>query len=107
MTPPAVTGTERRKAARVTYFAEAWLEGLDVSRTSVRLGDLSTEGAFVDARTVLPPGTVARLRFRLEEREISVMTEVRYAIPAIGMGLQFLDLPPGDRAAIQTFVASC
>ncbi len=107
MTPPAVAGTERRKAARVTYFAEAWLEGLDVSRTVVRLGDLSIEGAFVDARTVLPPGTIARLRFRLEEREIGVMTEVRYAIPAIGMGLHFLDLAPEDRAAIQAFVASC
>jgi hypothetical protein len=91
----------------VTYFAEAWLEGLDVSRTSVRLGDLSSEGVFVDARTVLPPGTIARLRFRLEEREIGVMTEVRYSIPAIGMGLHFLDLAPDDRAAIQAFVAAC
>jgi len=35
------------------------------------------------------------------------MTEVRYAIPAIGMGLHFLDLTPEDRAAIQAFVAAC
>lgn len=64
---------------RVTYFAEAELEGIDVSRRQVRLADLSTGGAFVDTRTVLPPGTIARLRFSVLGRAISVQAEITRA----------------------------
>lgn len=40
---------DRRGAKRVGYFAEAEIEGIDVShRLQVRLADLSTGGAFID-----------------------------------------------------------
>jgi hypothetical protein len=98
--------TNRRHTARVTYFAEAELEGIDVSRVNVRLSDISPDGAFVDSRTVLPAGATAKLRFTLLGREITVQAEVRYSMPSFGMGIRFLDLQPDDRRVIDAFVAS-
>ena len=96
---------ERRAAKRVTYFAEAELEGVDVSRLSVRLSDLSVTGAFLDVRNVFPTGTTAHLRFTVLGRSISVLAEVRYSMPAFGMGMRFLDLKPEDKQVIEDFIA--
>ena len=95
---------ERRASKRVTYFAEAELEGVDVSRLLVRLADLSVTGAFVDVRNVFPTGTTARLRFTVLGRQISVLAEVRYSMPTFGMGMRFLDLTPEDRTLIEEFI---
>jgi hypothetical protein len=97
---------ERRGSRRVTFFCEARLEGIDVANASVRIADLSVDGAFVDARTVLPPGAIANLRFSLPDCEVSVRTEVRYSMPGMGMGLRFVDLTPEVRDAIARFVDS-
>jgi hypothetical protein len=96
--------SERRNSRRVTFYCEAHLEGIDVSHGNVRLADLSVDGAFVDARTVLPPGAVARLRFTLLEQEVTVQAEVRYSMPGMGMGLRFVDLPPAAHDLIARFV---
>jgi len=96
--------SERRNSRRVTFYCEAHLEGIDVSHANVRLADLSVDGAFVDARTVLPPGAVARLRFTLLEREVSALAEVRYSMPGMGMGLRFKELSPETRDLIVRFV---
>jgi hypothetical protein len=95
---------ERRSSRRITFFCEAQLDGMDVSRTNVRLADLSTDGAFVDARTVLPPGSVANLRFTLLGQEVTARAEVRYSMPGMGMGLRFLDVSPEARDLIARFV---
>lgn len=97
---------ERRGSRRVPFFCEAALEGIDVARSNARLADLSVDGAFVDARTVLPGGAVTRLRFTILSKEISVAAEVRYSLPGMGMGMRFLDLAPGDRALIESFLAT-
>ena len=96
---------ERRAARRITYYCEATIEGLDVSRTDVRLSEISSTGAFVDTRMVLPAGAAARLHFKLRERSITVTVQVRYAIPSMGMGLHFTDLSPEDRQALDAFLA--
>jgi PilZ domain len=97
--------SERRLAKRITYFAEAELDGLDVGhRLQVRLADLSTGGAFVDARSVLPAGAKATLTFTVLGRPISVLSQVRYSMPSFGMGVRFLDLRPEDRAVIEEFI---
>jgi hypothetical protein len=98
--------SDRRSRKRVSCFADAELDGLDVSRRlQVRLADLSTTGAFVDVRTVLPPGTQTMLTFTVEGRTISTPVEVRYSMPAFGMGVRFLALTPDDLAFIQQVVA--
>jgi PilZ domain len=96
---------DRRAAKRITFFAEAELEGIDTSRLQVRLADLSTGGAFVDTRTVLPPGTAARLKFTVTGKEINVLAEVCYSMPSFGMGVRFLDLRPEDRVLIEQFIS--
>ena len=95
---------DRRRHDRITFFTEAWLEGLDVSRVPCRLGDLSVGGAFVDARTNLPPGTRIVMRFRVADREVTAIAEVRYAAPGIGMGLPFLAMSDDDRELISSTV---
>jgi len=100
----AMGAAERRQHARVTYFTEASLEGLDVARVPCRLSDLSAGGAFVDARTNLPTGARVQMRFRLADREISVVAEVRYMVPGIGMGVRFVDLTEPDLALIHSAV---
>jgi hypothetical protein len=96
---------ERRAAKRVTFFAEAELEGMDASHDTVRLADISVAGVFVDVRTVYPPGTTARLRFSVLGHEIDVLADVRYSMPSFGMGMRFLNLRPEDRRVIEDFVA--
>lgn len=97
---------DRRATKRITFFAEAELEGIDTSRRlQVRLADLSTGGAFVDTRTVLPSGTAARLKFTVIGKEINVLAEVCYSMPSFGMGMRFLDLRPEDRALIEQFIS--
>ncbi len=97
--------TDRRAAKRVNYYAEARLEGIDLGRANVRLADLSTIGAFIDARTVLPAAATARLRFEIDSQEIVVTVEVRYSMSGFGMGVRFVDLTEADRRRIEGFVA--
>lgn len=101
-----MTDTDRRASRRITYFAEAELEGIDVSRRlQVRLADLGAGGAFVDTRTVLPAGSTTRLKFTVGGHEVSVLAEVRYSMPSYGMGVRFLDLRQEDRDAIDRFLS--
>jgi hypothetical protein len=95
---------DRRNHYRLTYYCEAQLEGLDVGRVPCRLADISVGGAFIEARTVLPVGARAAIRFSLGGREIVAVGEVRYSAPGIGMGLRFIDLPETEEMAIRTFV---
>ena len=95
---------ERRSAPRIAFFTEATLEGIDVSRTDVRITDISAAGAFVDTRTVLPPGTVTQLLFTLGDRQLRVKAQVRYSMPSIGMGLAFTDLSDADRQTLAELV---
>jgi hypothetical protein len=99
-----MSSSERRSDVRLPYYCEAKLEGLDVGRSTCRLADISVGGAFVEARTLLPVGTVARLQFRLAGREVTADAEVRYTCPDVGMGLRFVNLAPADRYLILSFV---
>lgn len=97
---------ERRRSPRVSFFCEAQFEGIDVGNTSVRIADLSTGGAFVDTRTVLPAGARGHLRFTLGDHEVKVTAEVRYSMAGFGMGVRFLDLAAADCRRIEAFIAS-
>ncbi len=96
--------SDHRRYARVTYYSEAELEGLDVSRVPCRLAELGAGGAFVEARTNLPVGGRASIRFQLADREVVAQVEVRYAFEGIGMGLQFTQVSDADKETIARFV---
>ena len=96
---------DRRKSRRVSYFIEARLEGIDVGRSHVRIADLSADGAFVDARTVLPAGTIARLHLAIDSTEVSVLVEVRYSMVGFGMGVRFIEVDDATRRVLNSVIA--
>jgi hypothetical protein len=97
-----MSDVERRRSRRVSYLTEARLEGIDVGRADVRIADLSVDGAFVDARTVLPAGTIARLHFVIDSTEMSVLVEVRYSMPGFGMGVRFIEVDDATRRMLNS-----
>src|ERR1700685_1764229 len=55
---------------------------------------ISVQGMFINTPAVLPEGAVVKLTFRLIRInvKVSVRAEVRYRIPGIGVGVEFIDL---------------
>ncbi len=77
-----------------------------MSRALVRLTDLSVGGARIDSRTALPVGHRTVLSFTLVDREVSPEIEVIYAVSGKGMGVQFINLSPSERALIRSLIAA-
>jgi PilZ domain-containing protein len=60
----------------------------------IRPPDLSPHGMFLNTSTHFPEGAVVNLRFRLTQSNVEVQTraEVRYCLPGIGIGVEFVGL---------------
>ncbi len=69
----------------------------------IRPPDLSTHGMFVNTSTHFPEGAVVILRFRLTQSNVEVQTrgEVRYCLPSIGIGVEFVGLRAESVRAIE------
>ncbi len=80
----------------MTY--EGWQEEI-----LVRTPDLSASGMFINTPRFFPEGAVLNLVFRLARSglEIHARGEVRYCLPGIGIGVEFLDLSDTARRAIE------
>lgn len=65
--------------------------------------DISTQGMFINTALRYPEGTVLKLRFRLTRSAVEIFArgEVRYCLPGVGIGVQFLELPPQSARAIE------
>ena len=70
--------------------------------------DVSMGGMFIETRSASDIGTKLDLRFHLEDgRGVIIATgEVRYLVPKLGMGIQFLEMSWYDDRRIQEFVAA-
>jgi PilZ domain-containing protein len=68
----------------------------------VRPPDFSVHGMFVNTSTHFPEGSVVNLRFRLTWSNVEVQTrgEVRYCLPGIGIGVEFVGIRPEAVRAI-------
>jgi PilZ domain len=66
-------------------------EGFD-EPVVTRLPDVSTGGMFINTVRSFPEGAVLDLRFRLENTGADVQTrgEVRYCVPGVGVGVEFV-----------------
>jgi hypothetical protein len=87
--PPA------RREPRIQHLTELYLtyEG-DTREITIRPPDLSVHGMFVNTSTHFPEGAVVNLRFCLTHSKVKVQTrgEVRYCLPGIGIGVEFVAL---------------
>jgi len=82
-------------------------EGVD-SVIPVRAPDLSLHGMFVNTSTQFPEGAIVNLRFRLTQSNFEVQTrgEVRYCLPGIGIGVEFVGLGAEASQAIEKEVSA-
>jgi hypothetical protein len=69
----------------------------------IRPPDISVHGMFVNTSTHFPEGAVVILRFRLTRSNVEVQTraEVRYCLPGIGIGVEFIGIGPEAKRAIE------
>jgi len=61
-------------------------------------------GLFLHTPNPPPPGTMIQLVFDLKSGEVRARAIVRYSSPAKGMGVQFVEMQPGDRARLHQFL---
>lgn len=68
-----------------------------------RAPDISTRGMFINLSEPFPQGAVLRLSFRLPRTQHLIQTrcEVRYCLPGVGVGVEYVDLDESSRLAIE------
>jgi len=104
MTDRSDSNLERRKFKRVSFLHEIEYEGSGV-KVQRRLVDLSVDGIYIDTTSPLPEGSSIRIKFSLPGGHIvEVDGVVCYCQPSVGMGIEFTNLSPQDRAVIEEFV---
>jgi hypothetical protein len=70
---------------------------------AIRPPDISPHGMFINTSTHFPEGAIVNLRFRLTRSNVEVQTrgEVRYCLPGIGIGVEFVSIRPEAARAIE------
>ncbi len=73
----------------------------------IKAPDLSATGMFISSSQSFPEGTVLNLKFQLSASGVEVRTrgEVRYCHPGIGIGVEFIGIPPEARKEIERELA--
>ncbi len=97
---------EKRKETRVPV--ELWIEVMrDGELYFQRTSNLSAGGAYFAQTIPLPTGTRVSLKFQLpgDAKEIECEGDIVSA-KDFGMGVQFAELQPGDRARIEALIKS-
>lgn len=95
---------ENRRDVRHPHLSELSMiyEGYEED-ICVRPPDLSSHGMFINTRTEYPEGAVLKLRFKLARTGVIINTrcEVRYCLRGVGVGVEFLAIPPESVRAIE------
>jgi len=95
--------TEKRRYPRAPLVSQIEREGgvsLGLSKT------IGVGGMFIETNEPPPDGSTVGLRFHLDDGGpmISVSAVVRYIVKDLGIGVEFLDLPPADVTRIDVYV---
>ena len=90
-----ITGVRRGARAHCIREITVSREGHD-DLIRIKAPDLSSTGMFITASGYFPEGTVLNLKFRLAVTGVEVRTrgEVRYSLPGVGIGVEFIGLSP-------------
>jgi len=69
--------------------------------------NISTQGMFINTPNRIPEGAVLTVRFRLHRINYTVTArcEVRYCLPGVGVGVEFVALAPEAHDAIEREVS--
>jgi hypothetical protein len=70
---------------------------------SIRVPDLSPRGIFINTARRFAEGSILKIRFRLTRSnyEVNLRGEVRYCLPGVGVGVEFVEIPPDTLQAIE------
>jgi len=65
--------------------------------------DISTRGMFINTSRVFPEGAILNVSFRLALSGVLIHArgEVRYCLPEVGVGVEFIDISPDALSAIE------
>jgi PilZ domain len=76
---------------------------------AVRPPDVSPQGMFISTSHRFPEGAVFNLKFRLAltGAEIQTRCEVRYCLPGVGVGVEFVGISPEDVSKIEREIQLC
>ena len=99
-----------RSGARIHTLEELSVhyEG-QTEEIAARPPDISPHGMFINTTRRFPEGAVLNLRFRLglSGAEIEARGEVRYCLEGVGVGVEFVGLPPEGARAIEEEIKLC
>ena len=102
--PRPATLTPPRQAERYAHYRELSIvyEGTSLD-IPVRAPDISIHGMFINTAHKFPEGAVLRICFRLSRTHflITARGEVRYCLPGVGVGVEFIGLPEAAQKAIE------
>ena len=103
--PLAKISTAERQAKRYSsHYRELFItyEGYS-EEIPLRPPDLSVRGMFIQTTRRFPEGAVLKIRFRLARSlyEVVVRGEVRYCLPGVGIGIEFVEISAEARRAIK------
>ncbi len=70
---------------------------------ALRPPDISTRGMFINTSRNFPEGAVLNVQFRLGRSGtlVSTRAEVRYCLPGVGVGIEFIDISEEAVRAIE------
>ncbi len=90
---------DRRHSQRALFCNEVEVVGYGPRRSA----DLSVGGMFIETIAAFPRDTVLKLKFKLDNESAPIVVQARvlYVANGIGVGVEFTDLSPEDRARIE------
>jgi hypothetical protein len=111
MTPRTKKPTKAARNGGASRVAERYSSLRDLSVTyeghsdtvATRLPDISSRGMFINTARHFPEGTVLNVRFRLARTGVEIQSrcEVRYCLEGVGVGVEFVNIPPKAALAIE------
>ena len=99
---------QSRQAARLASLRDLSVTYEGYSESVVtRPPDLSPRGMFINTSRNFPEGAVLNVRFRLGQSDVEIATraEVRYCLPGVGVGVEFVDISPEAARAIENEIS--
>ncbi len=95
---------DRRRHPRVPLVTQVYCEELMWLAFST---DVSMGGMFVETKHQAATGTRLTIRFHLQEGDpiMEAIGVVRYVVPKLGVGVQFVEIEPIDRKRLTEYVS--